>query len=109
MDTEIHQITSSLVSLVRYYKRSIKDDTKNEYAAESSSLIAHQGLEKSSQKEKLQFCSEAIQAISSEIRFAVITGKIDYYEGEYITSPLEKMEIDFIQKAMFTNDDKHQV
>lgn len=109
MNTEIDQITSNLVSLVRYYKRSIKDDEKSEYAAESSNLIGYDGFEKSSQKEKLQFCSEAIEAIASEVRFAVITGKFDFRNGKHITSPLEKMEIDFIQKTMFINDDNHQV
>jgi hypothetical protein len=101
MGTELNQITSSFVSLIQYYQRNIKDVLKNEYAAKSFKLITYKGLDKSSQKEKLQFSSKAIEVLSSRIRLSVANVKVGY-ESEYVTSALEKVEIDFIQQTMLT-------
>jgi hypothetical protein len=44
-----------------------------------------------------------------EIRSSVASAKFDYYNGEYATSLLEKMEIDPMQQTMFTNNGKQRV
>jgi hypothetical protein len=58
----------------------------------------------SSTKEKLEFCLDAVEAITSE----VMKKKAKAFELDYVVKTLDKEEIDFIQYTMF-NDSESRI
>jgi hypothetical protein len=68
----------------------------------SQSLIKR-GIETVSRKEKLQFCSDAVEAITSVVVEKDIRRDIKINKSEDIASRLDKEEIDFIQDITSTH------
>jgi hypothetical protein len=100
MNTQLNEVTSSLISLVYDYQRISDDNEKIRYAVESSELLELVGNEESSTQEKLKFCSYAVEAITSEIMKN--KAKIELVD---VVTPLDKEEVDFIQYMMFIDAD----
>ncbi|PKI03578.1 hypothetical protein [Glaciecola sp. 33A] len=104
MDPQLHETTLNLISLIHFFRRTYSDNEKIKGAVDLSLLLTMEGTGVSSSQEKLQFCSAAVEAITS----AVTDGHGKTPKGENIVPLLDTEEIDFIQNMMFT-DGHHNV
>ena len=100
MNSQLHQTTLNLISLIQFYQRVNADNEKLRCAMTFSQLLTMGGVEKSSEKEKLRFCSDAVEAISS----AVVESKSKPIKTESIGPLLDRDELDFIQDMMLRED-----
>jgi hypothetical protein len=96
MNAQLNEVTSNLISLIYFYHRISNNNEKIKYVAESSKLLELMGSGESSTKEKLEFCSDAVEAITSEVTKKKAKG----FELDYVAKTLDKEEIDFIQHTM---------
>ena len=97
MNTQLHETTLSLVSLIHFYSRFNRNNEKVRYALDSSQLFTIQRIEASSEETKIQFCSDAVEAIAS----VVIENKAKNNKVKNVDPILDKEEIDFIQGLSF--------
>jgi hypothetical protein len=67
MNDQLNEVTSNLISLIYFYRRISNNNEKIKYVAESSKLLELMDSGESSIKEKLEFCSDAVEAITSEV------------------------------------------
>jgi hypothetical protein len=67
MDPQLHKTTLGLISLINIYQRVSSENEKIKYATNCSQLFTKKGVETLSRKEKLQFCSDAVEAITSVV------------------------------------------
>jgi hypothetical protein len=104
MNDQLNEVTSNLISLIYFYRRISNNNEKIKYVAESSKLLELMDSGESSIKEKLEFCSDAVEAITSE----VMKKKAKAFELDYVVKTLDKEEIDFIQYTMF-NDSESRI
>lgn len=104
MGPQLHETTLDLISLINFYQRTYSDNEKIKDAVDFSLLLTMQGTGGSSSQEKLQFCSAAVEAITS----AVTDGNGKTPKVENVVPLLDREEIDFIQNMMST-DDHHNV
>lgn len=98
MNAQLHETTLSLVSLINFYSRFNRNNEKIKYAIGSSQSLILQRIEASSEKSKLQFCSDAVEAITS----VVIESKAKNSHVNNVELILDKEEIDFIQDLTFS-------
>jgi hypothetical protein len=101
MNDQLNEVTSNLISLIYFYRRISNNNEKIKYVAESSKLLELMDSGESSTKEKLEFCSDAVEAITSE----VMKKKAKAFELDYVVKTLDKEEIDFIQYTMFNESE----
>nr|WP_297348374.1 hypothetical protein [uncultured Glaciecola sp.] len=101
MNSQLHQTTLSLISLIQVYQQTSGDNEKIRCAVTYSKLLKQKGIETSSVKEKLRFCSEAVEAISS----VVVESKFKLTKTESITPLLDRDEIDFIHEMMLSENE----
>jgi hypothetical protein len=97
MNAQLHETTLSLVSLINFYSQFNRDNEKIKYAIGSSQSLILQKIEASSEKSKLQFCSDAVEAIAS----VVIESKAKNSKVKNFGPILNKEEINFIQGLTF--------
>jgi hypothetical protein len=100
MNSQLHQTTLSLISLIQVYQRTSGDNEKIRCAVTFSKLLKLKGVGTSSVKEKLRFCSEAVEAISS----VVVESKSKLLKTDSIAPPLDRDEIDFIHEMMLSDN-----
>jgi hypothetical protein len=67
MNSQLHETTLNLMSLLHFYKRSKNDNEKLRCAIDFSQSLKIHGIRASSEETKLQFCSDAVDAITSVI------------------------------------------
>jgi hypothetical protein len=103
MNSQLHQTTLSLISLIHVYQRISGDNEKIRRAMTFSQLLKMDGAETSSEKEKLQFCSDAAEAITSVVN----ASSFNITKTTHLAPLLERDEIDFIQD-MLLSDDCHE-
>ena len=101
MNSQLNEVTSNLISLICFYHRISNDNENIKYVAESSKLLELVGSAESSTKEKLEFCSDAVEAITLE----VTKKKAKAFELNHVAKTLDKEEIDFIQYTMFNDSE----
>jgi hypothetical protein len=104
MNAQLNEVTSNLISLIYFYRRISNNNEKIKYVAECSKLLELMDSGESSTKEKLEFCLDAVEAITSE----VMKKKAKVFELDYVVKTLDKEEIDFIQYTMF-NDSESRI
>jgi hypothetical protein len=104
MNSQLHETTLSLISLIHFYSRLSGGNEKIKCAINLSQVLTIKGMEASSEETKLQFCSDAVEAITS----VVIESKVKTTKAGPVVSLLDKEEIDFIQDLMF-NDVRHNI
>ena len=104
MHPQLHETTLNLISLIHFYRRAYSDNVKLKGAGDLSLLLTMKGTGVSSSQEKLQFCSAAVEAITS----AVTNGDCKTPKVENVVPLLDREEIDFIQNMIFT-DAHHNV
>ena len=97
MNAQLHETTLSLVSLIHFYSQFNTDNEKIKYAIGSSQSLILQRIEASSEKSKLQFCSDAVEAIASVVN----ENKAKNGNVKNVDPILDKEEIDFIQGLTF--------
>ncbi|GAC30710.1 hypothetical protein [Brumicola pallidula] len=103
MHPQLHETTLNLISLIHFYRRAYSDNEKIKGAADYSLLLTMRGTGISSSQERLQFCSAAVEAITS----LVVEGNVTTKKGKNVVSRLDREEIDFIQNMMFTDARHH--
>jgi DNA-binding protein YbaB len=99
MNPQLHETTLSLISLIYFYKQISKNNEKINYAIDSSQLMTMQSIEASSEEKKQQFCSDAVEAITS----VVIESHAKSIDINNVESLLNKEEVDFIQDLTFND------
>lgn len=103
MNKQLHQTTLNLMSLIQFYQRASGDNEKIRCAIEFSQSLAKEGLEASGEKQKLQFCADAVEAITS----VVAQRTSEDAKAQHTTPLLDRDEIDFIQD-MLLSDVSHE-
>ena len=99
MHPQLHETTLNLISLIHFYRRAYSDNEKIKGALDFSLLLNMEGTGVSRSQEKLQFCSAAVEAITS----AVTNGDCKTPKVENVVPLLDREEIDFIQNMMSTD------
>jgi hypothetical protein len=99
MNSQLHETTSSLISLLHFYRQHGKDNEKISHAIDLSQSLSIQGIESSSEEAKLKLCSIAVEAITS----IVIQSKVKTIKVKHVYPLLDTEEIDFIQDLMSTD------
>ena len=99
MDSQLHRTTLNLMSLIHFYKRSKNDNEKIRCAIDFSTSLKINGIRASSEQTKLQFCSDAVEAITS----VIIKSKVKNINVKSAASLLDREEIDFIQSLNFSD------
>nr|WP_297348081.1 hypothetical protein [uncultured Glaciecola sp.] len=89
----------NLISLIHSYRRIGSDNEKITFAISCSQLLTMEGVGTSSAEEKLQFCSDAVEAIAS----VVAESRLKHVKTAHIASLLNRDEIDFIQDMMLND------
>ena len=103
MNKQLHQTTLNLMSLIQFYQRASGDNEKIKCAIEFSQSLTREGLEASGEKQKLQFCADAVEAITSVVAQRT---SVDA-KAQHTTPLLDRDEIDFIQD-MLLSDVSHE-
>lgn len=98
MNRQLHQTTLNLISLIHFYQQVSDNNEKIRCAIKCAQLLTMEGAGTSGAKEKLQFCSKAVEAIAS----VVVESKFSPIKKGLIASILERDEIDFIQEMMIS-------
>ena len=104
MNAQLHETTLSLISLIHFYRRLSGGNEKIKCAIDLSQVLSIRGIEASSEETKLQFCSDAVEAITSVVN----ESKVKTIGAAHVVPLLDKEEIDFIQDLMF-NDVRHNI
>ncbi len=65
MNTQLHQTTLNLMSLIQFYQHVSGDNEKVRCAINFSQSLTEEGLEASGEKKKLQCGYDAVEAIAS--------------------------------------------
>jgi hypothetical protein len=104
MNSQLHETTLSLISLIHFYRQHGKDNEKISYAIDLSQSLSIQGIESSSEEAKLKLCSIAAEAITS----IVIQSKVKTIKVKHVYPLLDTEEINFIQDLIF-NDACHNI
>ena len=99
MNPQLHETTLNLISLIYFYKQTGKNNEKINYVIDSSELLTMQSIEASSEETKQQFCSDAVEAITS----VVTDSKAKSIDINNVESLLNKEEVDFIQDLTFND------
>ena len=99
MNPQLHETTLNLISLIYFYKQTGKNNEKINYVIDSSQLLTMQSIEASSEETKQQFCSDAVEAITS----VVTDSKAKSIDINNVESLLNKEEVDFIQDLTFND------
>jgi hypothetical protein len=99
MNSQLHETTLSLISLIHFYSRLNGGNEKIKCAINLSQVLTIKGMEAASDETKLQFCSDAVEAITS----MMIESKVKTTKARPVVSLLDKEEINFIRDLMFND------
>ena len=104
MKSQLHETTLKLISLIHFYKWLRSDNEKIRRAIDFSQSLITQGIKASSEETKLQFCSDAVEAITS----VFIVSNMKNIKVKSVDTLLDREEIDFIHSLTCT-DVRHSV
>lgn len=99
MNYKLHETTLSLISLIHFYRRLSSENKKIKYALGMSQLLTKRGIEATAEETMQQFCSDAVEAITS----VVIESKVKTIKINNVAPLLDIEEINFIQDLMFND------
>lgn len=101
MNTQLHKTTLTLISLIQFYRTISGTNEKLMCAMKSSKLLMLEGGRLSSEMDKLQFCTEAVEAIAT----VVAENKPKLHSPKYTSTLLDRDEIDFINAMMLGDEE----
>lgn len=101
MSTELDETTLKLISLTHFYAQANSYNEKIKRAVNRAESLTMRGVEESSIEDKLQFCSDAVEAITSV--FTETTAQP--IRVRHVLPPLDRDEVDFIKSIIFTNSE----
>lgn len=109
MNSQLYETTLNLMSLIHFYKPTKSDNEKINYVIDFSQSLKTHGVRASSEETKLQFCSYAMEAITS-VTLATVKSIVKNSKVKNVEPLLDTEEIDFIKGLKFgdTTDKKSQ-
>lgn len=101
INAQLHKTTLTLISLIQFYRTVSGTNEKLMCAMKSSKLLMLEGGGLSSEMDKLQFCTEAVEAIAT----VVVENKSQPQSKRHTSTLLGRDEIDFINAIMLGDEE----